>query len=261
MSEAAAITSDERLEYGASGIRKTLFSFVFLLLLPFFVSLPAMLYMRIKSGLWTDTVGLAVLAAGFAIIMGLVVIELMFSLRAKVHLGEDSVKMTLPSGRGPTPMLRYRKYEIPYDQVHTIETRREIYGGAMAPMLLQGARLQTKDGKTIPLGYVAESCIDPCMPYPEIAAKIAERARLPMIDRGHVRRSLRHKMLGLKSPNADRLVEADEIAAINRRHKTLVLALISTLVVLMALGIVDDISGDTPVGHTATMLPAVSQGS
>ena len=200
MSDAAAGPEHERIDYGASGGRKTLFCFLFLILLPFFISLPAMLFMRLKNGLWQDTIGLAIIATGFTIIMFLIVIELMFSLRARVHLGEDSVRMTLPSGRGPTPMLRYRSYDIPYDDIHSVETRREIYGGALVPMLLQGARVQTKDGKAIPLGYVSEKCIDPCFPYPEIARKIAERARLPMIDRGHVRRSLRHKMLRPEVP-------------------------------------------------------------
>lgn len=260
MSEVPAETKHERLDYSAGGGRKTLFCFLFLILLPFFVSLPAMLFMRVKNGLWEDTIGLGIIAAGFAIIMFLIVIELMFSLRAHVHLGEDSVKMTLPSGRGPTPMLRYRSYEIPYDQVHSVETRREIYGGAFVPMLLQGARVHTKDGKAIPLGYVAEQCIDPCFPYPEIARKIAERAHLPMIDRGHVRRSFRHKMFGLKSPNADHVVSEGEIAKLNRSHANMVLALVSVVLVLMAIGIVDDLSSSTPIGATASLVNTAPAG-
>ncbi len=260
VSDAATGPNHERIDYGASGGRKTLFCFLFLILLPFFVSLPAMLFMRLKNGLWQDTIGLAIIATGFTIIMFLIVIELMFSLRAKVHLGEDSVTMTLPSGRGPTPMLRYRSYDIPYDDIHSVETRREIYGGAFVPMLLQGARVHTKDGKAIPLGYVSEKCIDPCFPYPEIARKIAERARLPMIDRGHVRRSLRHKMLGLKSPNADLVVDEPQIAALNRSHANMVLALVSVVLVLMAIGIVDDLSSGTPVGATASLVTTGSGG-
>lgn len=254
MSETAAEPSKERIIYGASGGRKTLFCFLFLILLPFFVSLPAMLLMRVKNGLWEDTVGLSIIAVGFTIIMVLIVIELIFSLRAQVHLGEESVKMTLPSGRGPTPMLRYRSYDIPYSDIHSVETRREIYGGALVPMLLQGARLHTNDGRAIPLGYVSEKCIDPCFPYPEIARKIAERARLPMIDRGHVRRSLRHKMLGLKSPNAEVLVDDAQIAALNRSHANMVLGLVSFVLILMAVGIVDDLSSGTPIGATASLV-------
>lgn len=254
MADSALEGKPERVDYNISGGRKTLFCFLFLILLPFFVSLPAMLYMRIKNGLWPDTIGLAILGTGFAIIMFLILIELMFSLRARVHLGDDGVKMTLPSGRGPTPMLRYRTYDIPYDQIHSVETRREIYGGSVIPFLLQGARLHTKDGQSIPLGYVAEQCIDPCLPYPEIARKIAERARLPMIDRGHVHRSFRHKMLGLKSPNADTIVNDAQIAALNRSHGNLVLGLVSAVLVLMAIGIVDDLTSGTPVGATASLI-------
>lgn len=254
MAETAVAGQPERLNYGAGGGRKTLFCFLFLILLPFFVSLPAMLYMRLKNGLWQDTIGLGILATGFAIIMFLILIELIFSLRARVQIGEESVKMTLPSGRGPTPMLRYRTHDIPYDQIDTVETRREIYGGSVVPFLLQGARLHTKDGKTVQLGYVAEQCIDPCFPYPEIARKIADRARLPMIDRGHVRRSFRHKMLGLKSPNADHIVDEPQIAKLNRSHANMVLGLVSAIVVLMAIGIVDDLTSGTPIGATASLV-------
>ncbi|MCK9911945.1 hypothetical protein MXD81_22510, partial [Microbacteriaceae bacterium K1510] len=63
---------------------------------------------------------------------------------ARIELGEKSVKMTLPSGRGPTPIVRYRSHDIPYDQIKAVETRREIYGGSVAPVLLQGARLILK---------------------------------------------------------------------------------------------------------------------
>ena len=44
--------------FKASGARTTILSFVFLLLLPFYVSLPAMMWMRVKNGLWDDAAGL-----------------------------------------------------------------------------------------------------------------------------------------------------------------------------------------------------------
>ena len=135
----------ERTVYAAGGGRKFAFSFVFLLLLPFFISLPPMLFWRISQGHWQGTLGLVVLAIAFTFIMFLLLIELMHSLMARIELGETSVKMTLPSGRGPTPIVRYRSHDIPYDQIKAVETRREIYGGSVAPVLLQGARLVLKD--------------------------------------------------------------------------------------------------------------------
>jgi hypothetical protein len=234
----------ERTVYAASGGRKLAFSFVFLILLPFFVSLPAMLFWRVSQGHWVGTVGLVVLAIAFTIIMLLVVIELMQSLRARVELGDTAVKMTLPSGRGPTPMLRYRSHEVPYDQIKAVETRGEVYGGSVAPVLLKGARLILKDDSPVKLGYVSEANMDPCFPYPEIAEKIAARAGVPVEHRGCVRRSAQKKFLGLKrefvdEPNQD--VGDYEMVVLNNQHHRWVMRLIWLLGVLVVLGIVMDI--------------------
>ncbi|WP_333794560.1 hypothetical protein [Hyphomicrobium sp.] len=252
---------DDRIVYAAGGGRKTFFSFVFLILLPFFASLPAMMYMRASTGLFFDAVGLAIVAVAFAILMLLIVVELLFSLRARVELGESSVRMTLPSGRGPTPMLRYKSYDIPYDQVQSVETRREIYGGSLVPVLLKGARLITKDGRSIQIGYVSEANLDPCFPYPEIARQIAERARLPLIDRGNVRRSFRRKFFGIKGSRVDEIDAVDEaqIADLNRSHHNVVMALVGALSVLIVIGIVDDLASEIPIGQTASaVLPLPS---
>jgi len=250
----AAPETHERVVYGSSGGRKTVFSFIFLILLPFFASLPAMMYMRFTHGQVFDAVGLAIMATAFTIIMFLIVVELLFSLRARVELGETSVKFTLPAGRGPTPMLFYKSYDIPYDQVQTVETRREIYGGSLVPVLLKGARIITKDEKAIPLGYVSEANVDPCFPYPEIAKKIADRSRLPLIDRGNVRRSFRRKFFGIKGGRVNEvdLVDEGQIAALNQSHKNVVMGLVGALAVLMVIGIVDDFASETPIGQTAS---------
>jgi hypothetical protein len=233
-----------RTVYESGAGRKLAFSFVFLLLLPFFVSLPAMLYWRISQGHWVGTIGLMILAAGFTFIMFLVIIELMHSLRARVELGDKSVKMTLPSGRGPTPVLRYATREIPYDQIQAVETRREVYGGSIAPTLLKGARLILNDGSPVRLGYVSEANTDPCLPFPEIARQIADRAGLAVNDRGNVRRSIQKKFLGLKKEILDEEegpVEEAEIEALNESHHRWVMRLIGLLGVLIVLGIAVDI--------------------
>jgi len=253
-SGASPDSAHERTVYTASGGRKTFFSFVFLILLPFFASLPAMIYMRVKNGLFFDAAGLGIMAVAFAILMFLVVVELLFSLRARVELGETSVKMTLPSGRGPTPMLFYKSYDIPYDEVQAVETRREIYGGSLVPVLLKGARLITKDGASIPIGYVSEANVDPAFPYPEIARKIADRARLPLIDRGNVRRSFRRKFFGIKGSRVNEvdLVDEAQIADLNRSHHNMVIGLVGGLALLIVIGIVDDLASETPIGQTAS---------
>ena len=242
---AAPAKQPERTVYAAGGGRKFAFAIVFLILLPFFISLPPMLFWRLSQGVWTGTFGLLVLAAGFTVIMFLLFIEVMHSLMTRIELGETSVKMTLPAGRGPTPIVRYRSHDIPYGEIKAVETRREIYGGSMAPVLLQGARLVLKDDSAVKLGYVSEANSDPCFPYPEIAQKIAERAGLQVEHKGNVRRSLQKKYFGLKkeflAEAAGEVPEA-EIEALNKSHRKWVMRIIGVLVGLMVVGIGLDIA-------------------
>lgn len=249
---AMAAAVPERVSYGASGGRKTLFSFIFLLLLPFFASLGPMLYQRVSRGLWHDLPGFLLVASAFGLLMALVVLELIRSIRTSVEIGDKSVRMTLPAGLGLFPLLRYQTHDIPYDQIAMVETRREIYGGWLAPMLMKGARLTLKDGSYVRLGYVSESDIDPVVPYPDIARQIAARAGITVSHRGNVWRSARRKMLGIKSMDdgADRIDEA-EIAALNRSHRRFVLSLAGVLFVLVAVGMVLDFTSHegTPVAR------------
>ena len=55
----APASSRERTVYAAGGGRKFAFSFIFLILLPFFISLPPMLFWRISQGHWQGTLGAA----------------------------------------------------------------------------------------------------------------------------------------------------------------------------------------------------------
>lgn len=241
-SPATSGTGGGRTTYRASGARATMFSFIFLILLPFFVSLPAMIVMRIMSGRWDSTLGLAILAIGFAAIMLLVVAELLFSIRARIDIGENAVKMTLPAGRGLMPMLRYQRHEIPFTDIKAIESRREIYGGTLAPVLMRGARIITKDDRAIQLGYLNEANVDPAFPYSEIAEQVAARAGLQVIDRGAVRRNMASKMMGIRTmDDGGGSIEEETIADLNRRHAHVIVVLVAGLVLLVGIGIAGDL--------------------
>jgi hypothetical protein len=230
-----------RLVYRAGGGRKFLFSVVFLLLLPFFASLPAMLYQRLSAGLWYDTIGLAVLAAGFTAVMLLVVFELIFSLRARIELGQAGLRFTLPAARAGMPKFFYRRREVPYSSIAAVETRREIYGGSLAPVLLHGTRIVTQDGEKIPLGYVNEANPDSLFPFADIAREIAARAGVEVIHRGNVRRQVHRKWLGLKAADEHQApVPEAEFAALNARHGRALLVLCSALALLIAAGLAQD---------------------
>jgi hypothetical protein len=233
----------ERLHYRASVARTTAFSFIFLLLLPFFASLPVMIGMRAMAGRWDSTIGLAILAVGFTVLMFLVFVEMLFSIRARIDIGQNAVRMTLPAGRGLVPMLQYRRHEIPYADIKAVEVRREVYGGALAPVLLRGARILTKDGKTVQIGYLSEANVDPAFPFGDIADQIADRAGLQVIDRGAVRRNVASKMMGVRAlDDGGGTIEEESIAELNRRHARVVTGLIGALVLLVGIGIIGDLS-------------------
>ncbi len=241
----AAKADNERIVYRAGGGRRFAFAFVFLLLLPFYVSLPAMLLQRIGGGLWADTLALLVIAAAFTVLMALILVELLSSIRTRIDIGGSAVKLTVPGAAGPTPKFSYKTHDIPYDQIKAIETRREIYGGALTPVQLRGARLVKKDGTIVPLGFVSEANMDPAFPYLEIAGKISERAGVPLSDMGAVRRSFRRRLLGLATiPGPEENFDESHIEALNKQHNKVVLALIFFLVALVGTGILSDIVAD-----------------
>ena len=98
--ESSPDAESRRTVYAASGGRKFAFCFVFLLLLPFFVSLAPMLFWRVSQGHWHGTFGLVVLGAAFAFIMLLLLVELIHSLRSRVEIGATAVRMVPKIGAG-----------------------------------------------------------------------------------------------------------------------------------------------------------------
>ncbi|MBU2533388.1 MAG: hypothetical protein KKB37_11650 [Alphaproteobacteria bacterium] len=239
---AAPRASDsERTYYESGGGRKTFFALVFIILLPFFVSLPVMLAQRMIKGVWLDTWGLLVIAAGFTLIMVLVLFELVFSLRAKVDIGSQAVALTLPSqGGGLTPTLFYQSRTIPYEDIAAVQSYCDCYGGTMAPIVMRGARLVLKTGERIPLGFVNERDDDPRFPFRTIASQIADRAGLRVTDLGHVRYALHQRIFGLKSTEPATMPLSD-VTEINRGHGWFLTILSASLAALLLLGIANDV--------------------
>lgn len=236
----SAVT-EGRESFKASGGRTTSFSLVFLLLLPFFVSLGPMLFWRISQGQWSGTVGLIVLAVAFTAVMYLIFVELIFSVRSRVVFGEKTVRLGLPQGRGLMAPFSYQVRDIPYEDIAAVEMRREVYGGSLAPVMMKGARLCLKDGSHYKLGYVNEANVDPFLPFAEIGEKIAARAGVEIIDAGDVRRSAVKKFLGLMAAGSEvEPIDSAEIAALNARHNMLMTVLVGTMVLLVGLGIAFD---------------------
>lgn len=238
-----------RRKFRAGAGRTICFSLIFLLLLPFFVSLGPMLYWRISQNQWNGTVGLIVLAIAFTAVMYLIFVELIFSIRSRVIFGETTVRLSLPQGRGLSTPFSYQVRDIPYEEIAAVEMRREVYGGSLAPVMMKGTRIRLKDGSTYKLGYVNEANADPCLPYAEIGEKIAARAGAKIVDNGDVRRSAIKKFFGLMPAGIEiHPITADEIKVLNGRHSSMMTALVGTMAVLLGFGVVSERHSD--IGHS-----------
>jgi len=227
--------------YESGGGRKTFYALAFIILLPFFVSLPMMIGQRIMKGVWLDSWGLLVIAVGFTAIMVLVLFELVFSLRAKVDIGTKAVAFTLPArGAGLTPTLFYQSRTISYEDIASVQSYCDCYGGTVAPVILRAARLVLKTGERVPLGFVSEADDDPRFPIMTITRQIADRAGLEVKDLGHIKYALHQRMFGVVSSSASNMPK-EAVADINRGHNWFLTVLTVVMAGLLALGIASDI--------------------
>ncbi len=231
-----------RAVYEAGHGKRVVLAAAFLLLLPFFLSLGPMLFQRYRHGLLTDVSGLMVFAAFFAGLMGLIGAQLVHSIRSRVVLSDASIQFTLPRMRRGVPTLSFMKREIPYDEIRSVETRCEVYGGRLVPVMLKSTRLTTRGGETIVLGAVNEGNPEKAFPFPEIGAAIAARAGISLADRGVVRRSAAKWVMGLVSTADDNVALSEaEIAALRVRHRRWMKALVGVVGLLVAGGIAIDV--------------------
>ncbi|MEL6298550.1 MAG: hypothetical protein AAFQ45_08255 [Pseudomonadota bacterium] len=233
----------EKEVYEPGGLQRTIFGLAFLVLLPFYVSLPVMLYQRITAGVWLDTWGLGVIAIGFTVLMVLIAFELIYALRTRVALDEDAVRFIVPAhGPGLIPMVSYRKEEVPWDDITGVEQRMEVYGGSLAPVVMATTNILLASGKRVLLGAVNEHNPDHSLPFHTIGRQIARAADVPFVDRGYVKRNARKPLIGLDvdQPENTPLGEAD-VAKLNRRHNEIVIAFVSVFGLLLALSIATDV--------------------
>ena len=125
-------------------------------------------------------------------------------------------------GAGATPMLRFFNKEIPYDKIAAVETRGVLFGNAMAPVLLRATRLATQGRRARAARQRQRGQRRSALPFPEIGAKIAQRAGVEVVDAGTVRRSIEKPVLrffGRKTPTEESPPLTDvEKAEINTRH-------------------------------------------
>jgi hypothetical protein len=237
------VAGQDQTVWAAGGGRKVILSFLFLILLPFYLSLGPMLFQRISRGFVGDSVSLAVFGLLFSVVMALLLARLVQSVRSRVELGPTSVKLALPAyGKGPVPLFRFNDREISYADIEGVDRRCEIYGGSFAPVRLTSTRLTLKGGERLVLGYSDAYDSATVFPMAEIGDAIAARAGKSVIDHGVVHRSVQRRLKGEQTAEEEKVpLTAADVAAINVRHRRNVVATVAGLVLLVAGGIVIDL--------------------
>lgn len=233
----------ERIRYVTSGWRQGLFALALLIELPFLLGILHMLLRRVLDGIWIDVPGLAVIALGLAAVAVMLALELVYSVRARVKFGRAALSYTLPRNGGPTPLLRYTRADIPYHAIKNVELRSEVFGGKLAPVVLRGLVVRTKDNREYVLGHSREGFDDPAFPYAEIGHRLAQRAALQLLDQRTVwRRTRKERALGYISEfdTNSYLLDEAETESLNTGHRRLMLGLASALAALVLLGLLAD---------------------
>lgn len=237
--QGASLAQPEKQIWQASGGRRLTLAFIFLILLPFYASIGPMLYQRITRGLAVDTVWLGLLGIAFTVLMALILHELMSSVRTRIELGDSAVSLIVPAFKnGPVPLFRFNSRDIPYADIAGVDTRCEVYGGTLAPVLLRSTRLNLANGDRIILGYTDPNDPDATFPYPEIGAAIAARLGKTVADHGIVHRSIGKRILGVPSTAGENVpLDAATIETINRTHRRNVRAVVVGLALMLVAGI------------------------
>lgn len=240
----AAQTDSARVQvWQSGGGRRIILAFLFLLLLPFYASLGPMLFQRASRGLVGDSIALMVLALAFTALMLLILQQLVHAVRTRVETTATGVKLTVPTiaNRGPLTLFAYTSKDLSYSDVASVDTRNEVYGGSLAPVLLTATRITTRNGLPIVLGYTNANDRDDQIPYPSIGKLIADRAGVAMTDHGMVRRSVQQRVLGVAStPTQNDKISPAEIATLNGAHTRNLRILVAALAAVLIGGIAMD---------------------
>jgi hypothetical protein len=124
---------------------------------------------------------------------------------------------------------------------------------------MRSTRVVTKDGEKIVLGRINEHDVDAMIPFPAIGEQIAERAGCPVTDSGMVRRSVRRRLMGIRSTPAENVpLTEPEIATCNASHRRFMQGLIAATVLLLIGGIAIDAMTASPTSYASGYFAPVS---
>ncbi len=218
--------------------RQIVLWFILLLFLPFFISMPVMMFMRITHGQTSDAISLGIIFLLAFIAISFIILQILAAGRQKIAFHEDKVSLKLPTWRGPTPFGPTIEKDIAYSDIKAIEKRGEIYAFLGALGLREVSSLLTNDGSRHVLGYSTENEADAAIPYDDITNLIAERSGIEVTDIGTINAGTQMQAIFSNTPSwEEKSINAQDLNKIRARAKFLALLSIGVFIALVCIGI------------------------
>ncbi len=224
--------------YKVSIGRQIVLWFTFLLFLPFFISMPIMIFMRIAHGQIMDTLSLGLIFVFSFIGILFIILQILAAGRQRVDMHQDKVTLKLPTWRGPTPTGPVIKTELTYADITAIEKRGEIYALMGILGLREVSSIIASDGKRYVLGYVTENEADAPVPYNKITQLLSEKTGKPVLHKGAVNGGTQIGAMFRGAPSWDaQPLNAQDVNAIRKRASRLTLAVLILFFIAAAGGL------------------------
>ncbi len=209
---------------------------MFIMFLPFFMSMPAMIFMRATHGNVVDASALGAVFFLSILGMGFIVLQILTMGRMRVELYDDRMDLTVPTWRGPTPFGPIVEQQIPYASISKIEQRGGLYAFWGILGLHKASSVITADGQRYVLGYVAENDSDAPIPLQQVVTSLADRSQKPLEDKGSVNAGTQVGAILLGAPSWDKEpLEVKDVDKVRKRaHRLALLSLVGFFVLLFS---------------------------
>lgn len=221
--------------YKVSIGRQVVLWITFLIFLPFFISMPIMMFMRIANGRITDTISLGAIFLVALVGVIFIVLQILAAGRQRIELNEDKITLKLPTWKGPTPLGPVVKADLNYSDVSAIEKRGELYALLGVLGLREVSSIITHDGKRYVLGYISENEADAPIPYDKITESLAQRTGKEVLHKGAVNGGTQVAAMFKGSPSWETTpLNAEDVIKIRKRAQNFTLALLVLFILLFA---------------------------
>ncbi len=224
--------------YKVSIGRQIVLWITFIIFLPFFISMPVMMFMRVVNGKVMDTISLGAIFLVALVGVMFIVLQILAAGRQRIELSEEKISLKLPTWKGPTPLGPVVKADLNYSDISAIEKRGELYALLGILGLREVSSIITTDGRRFVLGYISENEADAPIPYDKVTASLAKRTGKTVLHRGAVNGGTQFSAMFKGAPSWDTPpLNAEDVTKIRKRAQNFTLALLILFILLVVGGL------------------------